>query len=188
MNGWRRGRRRLSTAILPSTTVRTPRLARGIQRVKQRRRRVGKNGATEVRIESLNGSASEPDTVEVSFDQACNSDNYRDRVAEIQVCRRIGGQWLIVRERVPRFACIRRRPGDSRLSDAPVDRPVIRQVPAATAPTFSRRPPRRRSSSHCRRAPSTAAAPRLNAHPAVPRRRSRQASPGHRARREPTPP
>ena len=78
-----------------------PRPARRLQRVKQRRCRVGKNGAIEVRIESLHGSASGPETVEVSFDPAYTSDDYRDRFAKKQVCRRIGGQSLIVSERMP---------------------------------------------------------------------------------------
>ncbi|UCH18029.1 MAG: hypothetical protein JSW36_03030 [Burkholderiales bacterium] len=49
----------------------------------------------------MNGSASGPETVEVSFDPAYTSDDYRDRFAKKQVCRRIGGQSLIVSERMP---------------------------------------------------------------------------------------
>jgi hypothetical protein len=69
--------------------------------VEERQRRVGKDGAIEVRIDNPSVSASEPDTVAVSFDQACTFDDCRDRVAEMQPWSRVGAQWLSVSERMP---------------------------------------------------------------------------------------
>jgi adhesin transport system outer membrane protein len=67
--------------------------------VAQRRQRLGKRGSIEVRIEGLKASAIGPNTVEVSFEQAYTSIDYRDRVAKTQEWRRVGGQWVIVSER-----------------------------------------------------------------------------------------
>ena len=66
--------------------------------VEQRKRRLGKDGPIEVRIESLKVAATGPNTVEVSFDQAYTSLDYRDHVAKTQVWSRSGEQWRIVSE------------------------------------------------------------------------------------------
>lgn len=80
------------TAYAPPGTSREP-------WVEQRRQQLSKRGPIDVSIESLNASATGPNTVEVSFEQAYTSIDYSDRVPKTQVWSRIDGQWLIVSER-----------------------------------------------------------------------------------------
>jgi len=67
---------------------------------------LARNPAVSAAVEPLRAtratvSASWPATVEVSFDQAYTSDDYRARFAKVPVWGRNGGQWLISSEPTP---------------------------------------------------------------------------------------
>lgn len=68
--------------------------------LKQRQQRLSKPGAIEVSATDLNWSDVDAEQVEVRFAQHYRSSDYSDTVRKALQWRRVGGQWLIVQEKM----------------------------------------------------------------------------------------